>query len=172
MATHSSVLAWRILWTEAPGGLPWDLKGLDMTERLTLSLFSLKQESPQADRRKTRPPGSSWKETNPQSDSSKKCHIHHLRPFIILNRRTTPGHYNDSTKNILCKIFLTGRLREDNENSILWASLMAQWYRIHLGLEDPLEEEMKTCSSMLAWEIPCIEGSRRLQSTGSQKVWT
>ena len=22
MATHSSVLAWRILWTEEPGGLP------------------------------------------------------------------------------------------------------------------------------------------------------
>ena len=89
MATHSSVLAWRILWieAEAPGGLPWDPKELDMTERLTLSLFSLKRESPQANRMRTRPPGSSWKETNPQPDSSKKCHTHHLRSFIILNRR-------------------------------------------------------------------------------------
>ena len=49
---------------------------------------------------------------------------------------------------------------------------MAQWYRTHLGLEDPREEEMKPCSSMLAWEIPWIEGSGRLQSTGSQKIWT
>ena len=32
-ATHSSVLAWRIPWTEAPGGLqPTGHKELDMTE--------------------------------------------------------------------------------------------------------------------------------------------
>ena len=30
MATHSSVLAWRILWTEDPGGLqPWGRPNLD-----------------------------------------------------------------------------------------------------------------------------------------------
>ena len=36
MATHSSILAWRIPWTEEPGGLQfmW-LKELDMTEQLT-----------------------------------------------------------------------------------------------------------------------------------------
>ena len=33
MGTYSSVLAWRILWTEDPGGLPpWVPKELDMTE--------------------------------------------------------------------------------------------------------------------------------------------
>ena len=34
MATHSSILAWRIPWTEEPGGLysPWSCKELDMTE--------------------------------------------------------------------------------------------------------------------------------------------
>ena len=34
MATHSSVLAWRIPWTEEPGGLhsPWGCKELDSTE--------------------------------------------------------------------------------------------------------------------------------------------
>ena len=33
MATHSSVLAWRIPWTEEPGGYsPWGCKELDMTE--------------------------------------------------------------------------------------------------------------------------------------------
>ena len=32
-ATHSSILAWIILWTEEPGGLQsMDLKELDMTE--------------------------------------------------------------------------------------------------------------------------------------------
>ena len=33
MATHSSILAWRIPWTEEPGGFsPWGHKGGDMTE--------------------------------------------------------------------------------------------------------------------------------------------
>ena len=36
MATHSSILAWRIPWAEEPGGLhsPWGRKESDMTERL------------------------------------------------------------------------------------------------------------------------------------------
>ena len=40
MAIHSSILAWRIPWTEDPGGLqssPWCQKKLDTTEHLTLS---------------------------------------------------------------------------------------------------------------------------------------
>ena len=33
MATHCSILAWKIPWTEEPGGLhPWGYKELDMTE--------------------------------------------------------------------------------------------------------------------------------------------
>ena len=33
MATHSSILAWRIPWTEESGGLsPWGYKKSDMTE--------------------------------------------------------------------------------------------------------------------------------------------
>ena len=39
-----------------------------------------------------------------------------------------------------------------------------------LGREDPLEEDMKTHSSILAWEIPWREGPGGLQSTGSQRV--
>ena len=39
MATHSSIFAWRLPWTEEPGGLgPWSRKELDTTERLTLLL--------------------------------------------------------------------------------------------------------------------------------------
>ena len=37
-----------------------------------------------------------------------------------------------------------------------------------LGLEDPLEEEMATHSSILAWEIPWTEEPGMLQSIGSQ----
>ena len=41
-----------------------------------------------------------------------------------------------------------------------------------LGREDPLEKEMATHSSILAWEIPWTEESGGLQSMGSQKIWT
>ena len=53
---------------------------------------------------------------------------------------------------------------------------MAQWYRTHLPMqetwvlslsgEDPLEKEMATYSSILAWEIPWTEESDGLQSMG------
>ena len=39
-----------------------------------------------------------------------------------------------------------------------------------LGWEDPLEKEMATHSSTLAWKIPWMEEPGRLQSTGSQRV--
>ena len=39
-----------------------------------------------------------------------------------------------------------------------------------LGWEDPLEKEMATHSSVLAWRIPWTEEPRGLQSTGSQRV--
>ena len=64
--------------------------------------------------------------------------------------------------------------------ALSWASLVAQWCRIHLsvqemwirslGQEDPLEKEMATHSSILAWEIPWTEDPGRLQSMGSQRV--
>ena len=38
------------------------------------------------------------------------------------------------------------------------------------GLEDPLEKEMATHSSTLAWKIPWMEKHGRLQSLGSQRV--
>ena len=61
-----------------------------------------------------------------------------------------------------------------------FASLVAQrlkrlppmwetWVR-SLGWEDPLEKEMATHSSILAWRIPWTEEPGRLQSTGSQRV--
>ena len=39
-----------------------------------------------------------------------------------------------------------------------------------LGQEDPLEKEMATHTSTLAWEIPWAEEPGRLQSMGSQRV--
>ena len=64
--------------------------------------------------------------------------------------------------------------------TIMGASLVAQrvkhlptmretWAR-SLGQEDPLEKEMATHSSILAWKIPWTEEPDRLQSMGSQRV--
>ena len=39
-----------------------------------------------------------------------------------------------------------------------------------LGWEDPLEKEMATHSSTLAWKIPWMEKPDRLQSMGSQRI--
>ena len=63
-----------------------------------------------------------------------------------------------------------------------WASLMAQlvknlpamwetWVQ-SLGWEDPLEEDMATQSSIIAWETPRTEEPGRLQSMGLQKSRT
>ena len=40
------------------------------------------------------------------------------------------------------------------------------------GWEDPLEKEMATQSSILAWEIPWTEEPSGLRSMGSQRSWT
>ena len=61
-----------------------------------------------------------------------------------------------------------------------WASLVAQmvkrlpavretWAR-SLGWEDPLEREMATYSSTLAWKVPWTEEPGRLQSMRLQRV--
>jgi len=39
-----------------------------------------------------------------------------------------------------------------------------------LGRKDPLEKEMATHSSILAWKTPWMEEPGRLQSMGSQRV--
>ena len=61
-----------------------------------------------------------------------------------------------------------------------WASLVAQRIKRlpamretrvrSLGWEDPLEKEMATQSTTLAWRIPWTEEPGGLQSTGSQRV--
>ena len=62
----------------------------------------------------------------------------------------------------------------------MWASLVAQMVKRlptmwetrvrSLGREVPLEKEMATHSSILAWKIPWTEESGRLQSMRSQRV--
>ena len=48
-------------------------------------------------------------------------------------------------------------------------AMQKTWVR-SLGQEDPLEKEMATHSSILAWEIPRTEETGRLQSMRLQRV--
>ena len=75
--------------------------------------------------------------------------------------------------------FRKGRGTRDQITNIL-GSLVAQTVKRlpvlretqvqSLVREDPLEKEMATHSSILAWRIPWIEEPGRLQSTGLQRV--
>ena len=48
--------------------------------------------------------------------------------------------------------------------------MMQETWVQSLGRENPLEKEMATHSSTLAWEIPWMENPGRLQSMGLQRL--
>ena len=49
------------------------------------------------------------------------------------------------------------------------STMQENWVR-SLGWEDPLEKEVATHSSTIAWKIPWMEEPERLQSMGFQRV--
>ena len=55
------------------------------------------------------------------------------------------------------------------ETAMQETAMQETWVR-SLDGEDPLEKEMATHSSTLAWRIPWTEEPAGLQSTGSQRV--
>ena len=90
-------------------------------------------------------------------------------------------HMEVITLSLFCVFYMTRlKIPKCRDLRFLRASLVAQrlkrlpamrevWVR-SLGREDPLEKEMATPSSILAWRIPWTEESGRLQSMGSQRV--
>ena len=52
----------------------------------------------------------------------------------------------------------------------MFSPCIFNFYADFLGQEDPLEKEMATHSSTLAWKMLWTEESDRLQSMGSQRV--
>ena len=81
---------------------------------------------------------------------------------LQLNRSWRKIH-NVLTLPILCLFPLT----KSGLIAIYLVLILETWVR-SLGWEDPLEEEMATHSSILAWKIPQTEEPDGLQSTGSQ----
>ena len=84
----------------------------------------------------------------------------------------------------LCRrncVFLRRKLYALQMSSVFWqASLVVQTVKNlpavretwvwSLGQEDPLEEEIATCSSVLAWRTPWTEEPGGLQSVGPQSM--
>ena len=155
MATHSSVLAWRIPGMAEPGGL--------------LSMGSHRV-------------GHDWSDLAAAAAAG-------VLSYIVLGQMTAKA----TTRLIWAPCQFPGKKKKNTARPISqileichWgfclrlASLVAQrvkhlpttWEtRVRsLGWEDPLEKEMATHSSTLAWKIPWTEKPGRLQSMGSQRV--
>ena len=195
MATHSSILAWEIPWTKKPGGLhsPWDHKGagLNWARRhvsicsvcichlsfhLTISSISFCSLSPeyracpvegsvvlfsQPAQPKLEAVDSEW--------SPSKCSVKY-------SLENLPGPSSSHSDEPLCdpkllsactywmlEIFLVAQTVKNLP--AVWETQVGS-----LGQEDPLEKEMATHSSILAWKIPWTEEPSKLQSMGSQRV--
>ena len=71
----------------------------------------------------------------------------------------------DPEKRVLC---LVSSIPQSVKNL---TAMQETWVRF-LGQEDPLEKEIPTYSSILAWRIPLTEERGRLQSMGSQELDT
>ena len=168
VAPHSSTLAWKIPWTEEPGGLQsmGSLKvGHDWST--SLSLFTFLHW-----RRKWQPtpvflPGES------QGRGSLVAAVYGVAQSRtgLKWRSSSSSSRNKKGKWEKKKIWV---------HTIKQASLLAQmvknlhamreaWVR-SLDWEDPLKKGMAAHFSILAWRIPWTEEPGRLQTMGSQRT--
>ena len=103
--------------------------------------------------------------------------LHH---FIVLPAMCEGFHFFTCSPTLIYFPLKNFFFFNDHRSGYGWASLVAQrlkrlpamretWVQ-SLGQNDPLEKEMATHSSTLAWRIPWTEEPGRLQSTGSQRV--
>ena len=178
MATHSSILVWRIPWTEEPGGLRSIGSHRDLAHMHRHNMGF--------------PDGSEGKES--------ACSVGDM--CLIPGSGRSPGEGNDyPVECLLSLVFLLGefhgqrrlvgyspwghkelhmteQLKFTLPIDIIGASLVAHTVKNlpemrktqiqSLGLEDLLEEEMATHSSIPAWRIPWTEEPGELESIGSQ----
>ena len=137
MAPHSSTLAWKIPWTEGPGGLQsTGSLGVGHDWATSLSLFTFVHW-----RRK-------WQPTQ----------------VFLPGESQERGAWWAAVYGVAQNRIRLKRLSSSSSSSIYEASLVAQlvknsptmqetWER-SLGWEDPLEKGKATHSSILAWRIP------------------
>ena len=86
--------------------------------------------------------------------------------ITALTRQTFVGRVMSLVFNMLSRLVLASLVAQMVKRL---PAMQETWVR-SLGQEDPLEKEMATHSSILAWRIPWIVEPGRLQSMGSQRV--
>ena len=192
MATHSSILAWRIPWRSQVDYSPWGHKESDTTEWLTLSLFTSVWRHPYKtcivllcpciltvhkwsyfvtclqSKIPWRPIHVTLCKCNSLlSPAVTSYPLSFWRILIIYNPSWTLSHPLKGHNAV-------GRTWTWWQFTPTWASLVADMVKNPPAMQEAwvrsLEEGMATHSSILAWEILRIEEPDRLQSMGSQRV--
>ena len=176
MATHSSILAWRIPWTKEPvrvqsmGSQRVGHDWVTITHSLWVWLGKQKKKNLNVEvisdtigTRKLENNFSFFFVVGRCRQLGEGCG---LKPSISLHTSSPVGE--------LWALWIFWK-------HLPWPSLVAQMVKNShvmqetwvpsLGWEDPLEEEMATHSSILAWRIPWTGQPGRLQFMGSQSVW-
>ena len=92
MATHSSILAWKILRTEEPGTYsPWGRKKLDMTEQLTHTHTHTHTHTFPKINCTARPPGPHRASSIPPSFCALRTSSHHTSSSLYLHVNMLEG---------------------------------------------------------------------------------
>ena len=98
-----------------------------------------------------------WEKVYPETDK-----LHPGAGWLFLNTISWSSHTHCCLKDMISRSLVAQRLK--------CLPPMQETRVQSLGQEDPLEKEMATHSSILAWRIPRTEELGRLQSMGSQRV--
>jgi len=139
MATHSGILAWRIPWTEEPGGLQFmgsQRVGYDwMTNTFSLIEFNSLEFK-------------DW-ESSLEADQQMLAMLSQEGQYMLLSEgeRRKETHCLHKTLSWNCPKSLVGKNLP---------AMQETWVQ-SLGQEDPLKKEMATHSSIFAWKIPWME---------------
>ena len=175
MATHSSILAWRIPWTEEPGGLQsMGLQESDTTEWLSLLLLLQRLYA------------------NTMLFDVRNCHWTQVH---VPKAQWDQANWNIRVRS---RERFTAGLSKENRCWEIYVIKHTSWWKIDtshkhsfsvdsvvknlpavqemqvqsLHQEAPLERQVVTCSSVLAREIPWTEEPCGLQSMGSHMSMT
>ena len=141
MATHFSILVGKIPGTEKPGGPQSGITESDMIEPLGKHLKCYTQSQKQ-------------------------------RAVLFHNKKQLPlpgGCIFQEEMEIILDIQGLPRWRQQQRTPLPMQEIQENRVQ-YLGWEDPLEEEMATHSSILAWRIPWTEEPGELQSIRSLRV--
>ena len=148
--THSSILAWRIPWTTVHGVAKSRAWLSDFT--FTFHFHALEKEMA------THSSILAWRNPGTEEPSG--------LPSMGSQSRTWLKWLSSSSSSLQINCTEASLIAQSVKNM---PAMQETWVR-SLGQEDPLEKEMATGSSILAWKIPWTVEPGGLQSTGSQRV--